>query len=100
MEAATLEALYNEYDPSEFIIITMQSENSVYETPSTDELMDWAETYGLSTPVVAEGSAIGDYVSGSYGIPYQVLLGPGMVILDNDGIVSESDIAASVEGSR
>lgn len=100
MEAAGLEALYDEYDPSEFIIITMHSENTDYETPSTEDLMDWAETYGLSTPVVAEASAVGDYVSGSYGIPYQILLGPGMVVLDSDGVVAESDIAASVEGSR
>ena len=64
------------------------AENYNYQTPTTSDLMDWANTYGITHPVVAD-SSFNEAVSylwanpnfnGSIGLPNMQLLSPGMVV--------------------
>lgn len=87
--------MYEEYADLGFIPITLLSENDNEETPSTGQLMGWAETYGLSHPVLADpnGSTIQRFVGGgSYGLPYQVMLAPGAKVAAIDITATGSSI--------
>lgn len=57
-------------------------ENNDSESPSVDELGEWADTYGLTMPVLADAgsSVLYTYASGSIGLPYTVLLDRGVVV--------------------
>jgi len=57
-------------------------ENNDSESPSVDDLTEWADTYGLTMPVLADAgsSVLYTYASGSIGLPYTVLLDRGVVV--------------------
>jgi hypothetical protein len=81
------------------VVITLMGENNASVTPSTEELMSWADTYGLSHPVVADPNwgVTTRFVTGSsIGLPAMHLLGPGAEVLIVNDWVSESDIVAAL----
>ena len=62
--------------------------------------MYWANTYGLSTPVLSDASGVSyNYEVDGY-IPSTSLLGPGMEILVIDGTISESDIDDAIASAQ
>ncbi len=66
--------------------------------PATEDLVTWAETYGLTMPVVAdEGSTLmWKYAAnegGSVGLPFTVVIDRGVVI---DSIASGTQVDAAV----
>lgn len=66
--------------------------------PSTEDLVTWADTYGLTMPVVAdEGSALmWQYAAdegGSVGLPFTVVIDRGVVI---ESIASGTQVETAV----
>lgn len=76
------------------MVIDMIIENNDGNTPSVDDLAWWADQYKVKIPVVAdEGEAVvAHYVSGSYGLPYKVLLDRGVVV-KKIGDATDADVA-------
>jgi peroxiredoxin len=68
-------------------------ENNDSETPSVEDLGEWADNYGLTMPVLAdEGeSVLYSYATGSIGLPYTVLLDRGVVV-DSVGSASVGEM--------
>lgn len=61
------------------------------------ELNEWADTYGLTIPVVSDpgSSVLYRYATGSIGLPYKVLIDRGVVV---DTIsASDSDLSALLD---
>ena len=78
------------------------AENSNYQTPSQSDLMDWANTYGITHPVVSD-SGFNEAVqylwanpqfTGTIGLPNMQLLSSGMVVEFSNSWPSESDIVS------
>jgi hypothetical protein len=75
------------------MVINAMAEDSDYETPDQADLETWAETYGLSIPVVADvGYGAGYNYGLSGGLPHTALIEPGMVI-NNMSYPTEEQIA-------
>ena len=78
MSAPELEALYQQYKDQGLIVITSMTGGAAVDT------LAWAETYGLTAPVVADAPA---NLAGEWGvsaIPSQHLIGRGGVILQTN----------------
>ena len=94
-EAPGLEALYQDYKDDGFIVITLLGENMAGNAPSEQDLEDWADSFGLHHPVVADPGyqVTTRYVDGgSIGLPAFHLIDTGGEIMIRDGSVSESHI--------
>ena len=89
-----MEELYQTYRDDGFIVVTLITENYDAETPSQDNLEEWAEEYGLTSPVLADGDEVAERYSerGELSLPSMTLIGPGAEVLIADGDVEESDI--------
>jgi hypothetical protein len=81
-EAGGLEAEYQERLPEGGMFWEVMIENMDSATPSQDELVEWADTYGLTMPVLADTgkSMFGSFAPGGGGLPYTVLVDRGMVV--------------------
>lgn len=94
-EAPELEALYQEYGPDGFIVITLYAENMTGGQPSPSDVQGWVDAFGLTHPVVADPyyDVLVRYISGYYiALPSMQLLAPGAEILQLDSLVSESQV--------
>ncbi len=80
-----------------FLEIMIENNDSV--TPSVDELGEWADTYGLTMPVLADQdeAVMYTYASGSIGLPYTVLLDRGVVV-ESVGSASVGDMDGLLGG--
>ncbi len=82
------------------MVITLLGENNAGATPSQDELMEWAEEFGLNHPVVAdEGlSVTARFVEGnSIGLPSMDLLAPDtMEVVIADSQLNEGDVTGNL----
>ena len=86
-EAASLEALYQEYKDDGFVVISLLAENNSGSTPSQSDLEDWADNYGSNHPLVADDgwSTTYAYASGSsIYLPTTHLIGPGAEVIAVD----------------
>ena len=93
-EAGGLEAEYQERLPEGGMFWEVMIENNESVTPSVEELGEWADTYGLTMPVLAdEGEQmLYSFATGSIGLPYTVLIDRGMVVTSvGSASVSEMD---------
>ncbi|NCG20743.1 MAG: hypothetical protein GWP91_17175 [Rhodobacterales bacterium] len=98
-EAPELEALYQRYEAEGFIVITMIGENLQSESPSQADLVEWADSLGLSHPVVADpGMATTfSFVEGnSVGLPSMTLIAAGGEILYADDWLGESEVSSNL----
>ena len=69
-------------------------ENMSGGTPTQAQLKDWAQTYDIQHPVVADAGwdvTVG-YAGYSFGLPSMHLLGPGLEVLARGTWVSEEQI--------
>lgn len=73
------------------MIISAWSETEQYELPNQEDLARWAETYGITTPVVADQDSSVYWRYGEGSLPDGALLGPGAVIL-NTGFIDDAMI--------
>jgi len=98
-EAVDLAQTYQQYADDGFIVITLLGEDSFGQTPDQGDLQEWANSFGIDHPVVADpGFSVGArFVSGSaLYLPSTSLLGPGAVVLERDSPVSTNDILSAL----
>ncbi len=64
------------------MVLEVMIENNAGTTPTVAELGDWADTYGLDMPVLADKNSqvLASYAQGSIGLPYIVVLDRGVVV--------------------
>lgn len=74
-------------------------ENNEEEIPSVEDLGEWAGTYGLTMPVLADAeSVVYQFTTGgSFGLPYTVLLDRGAVV-ESVGSASVGDMDSLLGG--
>jgi hypothetical protein len=75
-------------------VITLIGENLQGQTPDVAGLQQWAQTFGLTHPVVADpgwGVTV-DYAGYSFGLPSMHQLGAGAVVLRRGTWVSEQQV--------
>jgi len=79
------------------MIVSMWAETNEGTTPTAEELMELANQYGITAPVVADPNwTVSNRYEQDGGIPTQNLIGPGMEIILVDEWVSDSDIEAAL----
>lgn len=87
-EAATLESFYTDHKAQGLMVLEVYIEDEDSALPEQDDLVAWADTYGLSIPVVADpnGTNMYKYAAGmsSVGLPFSVLLDRGMEVVSTD----------------
>lgn len=76
----------------------MQGANNDSAEPSTEDLQEWVETYGLTHPVVNDYNYMEAFYGNGY-LPSMALLAPGAVIVGTGNSSSEFDIEAVLPGS-
>ena len=93
-EAGGLEGEYQDRIAAGGMFWEVIIENNESVTPSVEELGEWADTYGMTMPVLADdGSAmLYSYASGSVGLPYTMVIDRGMVIDGNVGTAPVSQM--------
>jgi hypothetical protein len=78
----------------------MFSSNNSGATPSQEDLETWANTYGLSTPVLSDAKGASYRFEVDNYIPTTSLLGPGMEVLIVDGQVTSAAIEEAIASGR
>lgn len=81
-EAGGLEAEYQERVDRGGMFLEIMIDTEDYEEPDQAWLKGWADTYGLTMPVLADtGDAVlYSYASGGIGLPYTMLIDRGVVV--------------------
>ena len=79
-------------------MITLLGENLASQPPTQAELAQWAATFGLNHPVVADPNwgVTGRFVSGSFGLPAMHLLGAGAQVLQRQTFIDENEVIAAL----
>ena len=98
-EAGEIASWYDSYASQGLMVITLLGENEYGSTPSQADLQNWAYSFGIDHPVVADsGWAITSrYVtSSSIYLPTMHLLGPGAEVLAADTFLSESQVVSAL----
>lgn len=87
---------YETYD--NFIAIYLVGENNMGGAPSTSTLEAYADGHGWTYPVVADPGYAYYYpfVTGTFYLPSQTMLGPGLEILMTDGTPSANMIESNL----
>lgn len=99
-EARSLEGIYQTYKDQNFMTISAWSQDDSPERslPTTEQLMAFANSHGITTPVVADPEMGVYYRYGTGGLPQTILLGPGAEILQI-GSISTADIEAALDAA-
>ena len=98
-EAPGLEALYQQYKNDGFIVITLLGETNSGATPTQADLEQWANSMGITHPVVADTNFMvtSSFVTGNtIGLPSMDLIGAGGEILYTDSWISEGQISSNL----
>ena len=78
--------------------IYLIAEDNEYNATTTEDASDWANTFGLTFPVLADsGWSIGNRFELDNYIPSYTLIGPGMEVVEVDGDISDADIEALLD---
>lgn len=99
-EAPVLQAFFEERQADGFMAVTVYMENADSSSPTLEETKEWAETYGLTFPVLLDDGVYGPFASatgqGTIGLPLMVLVDRGVVVTMNQG-ATEEDVLALLE---
>jgi hypothetical protein len=97
-EARALEGTFQAYKDQNFMTISAWGEDDSPErtTPTTEQLMAWANQFGITSPVVADPNLGVYHRYGTGGLPQTILLGPGAEVLKL-GTITTADIEAAIE---
>lgn len=97
-EAQHLEELYQEHKDQGLFPMTVSAYGMSGDTAVLEDLQDWAQTYGLTTPVLADPGfdATIDYMAQGNGLPHRVLIDPGLVVRFI-GVYSDEEIVEALE---
>lgn len=79
-------------------MITLLFQNMSGGTPTTDELALWADTYGITHPVVADANlgVTSRYTSGTISLPSMHQIGAGAEVLQTQTYLFAGDIEAAL----
>ena len=85
--------------------MTLIAENNAGETPSLEDLQEWANSYNITHPVLADSGFAEtlNYLradpsfTGSIGLPTKQLLAPGMIVNMVDEQVQRVDVESLIE---
>jgi peroxiredoxin len=94
-EAGEIQGWYSAYASQGLMVITLLGENEYGSTPSTSDLTNWKNSFGIGHPVIADSGwgITSRYVtSSSIYLPTMHLIGPGAEVLATDTFLSESQI--------
>jgi thiol-disulfide isomerase/thioredoxin len=73
-----------DYGEQGFVLLAIMEENTQGRAPGADDIQDWADSYGLTHPVLAdEGYSQGSYVVAGY---------PTLVVIDRDMTIAHEDL--------
>lgn len=79
-------------------MIYLIAEDNESNATDTADAKDWADTHGLTFPVLADaGWTVGNRFELDNYIPTYSLLGPGLEVLIKDGSITDADIEAALE---
>jgi peroxiredoxin len=98
-EAGELAGLYRQYEDQGLMVITLLGEDYGGRTPDQGDLQDWANSFGIDHPVVADPgfSVASRFVTGgTLYLPSTSLLGEGAVVLLRDRALSTNDIVSAL----
>jgi peroxiredoxin len=93
-EAAGFQELYEDYEEQGFIVITLLSETATNATPAVADLQLWADTYGITHPVLRDGrsSVTNSFVPDAQVVlPANHMLKKGMEV----SFVAQAEVLAS-----
>jgi peroxiredoxin len=94
-EAPNLEGWFKKFEDKGFIVITLLGQNLAGGTPTKQELGEWADTFGLTHPVVADPGwgVTGRFVDGTtINLPAMHQMAAGMEVLRRDTVVGEDQV--------
>ncbi len=96
-----MEALYQEHKDEGLMIVTLLMENYDKEPPSQSELVEWAEQYEQTFPVLSDAPRVADRFTerGEVSLPSHSVIGPGAEVLVADGNVTEEEILGLLESA-
>lgn len=101
-EAPEFESYYEEHADAGFMALTVYMENTDYSDPTLDEAQTWADTYGLTFPVLLDDGTIYNSFAtatgeSTIGLPLMVLLDRGLVVQLSEGATTD-DATALLDG--
>ena len=82
--AQTVETTSQEYADQDFIYLTILSQNLEKEVPSSNELQEWADAFGISAPVLADGEGYTAQVVTDDAFPQVMVLDRDMTVYDSE----------------
>lgn len=92
-----METTYQKFKDQNFLAIYLIAEDAESNATTTEDAAVWADTYGLTFPVLADANwEVGNRFEVDYGIASYSLLGPGMEVLIKDGSVTDEAIEAAI----
>lgn len=94
-EASVLGSWYNNFEDQGLMVITLLGEDMSYNAPDQTDLREWAESYGLNHPVVADPGfgTSARFIDGKYiYLPSTTLLGADAEVLLRDSAISSSTL--------
>lgn len=94
-EAPDMQRTYQQYEDQGFLVITLLGEDLSGRAPNQADLQDWANSFGLTHPVLSDGgwNVTGRFLrSQSFSIPTMTLIGEGSEVLLRDTWVSDTQI--------
>ncbi len=96
-----MEEAYQKFKDQNFLAVYLIAEDIEYNATTTEDAAVWADTHGLTFPVLADANwEVGNRFEVGNGIPSYSLLGPGMEVLIKDGTVTDADIEAAIAGGE
>ena len=92
--AAKLEAKYQKYKDRGFVTLSLLIQNTARKVPTQADLQAWAKTYGLTTPVLNDGSktVYNQVWPGAGAIPQMALIKPDGTLYSTKMNPPDSDI--------
>ena len=97
--ASEVQATWEDYQSHGFQYITMMPENLSNSVPTTEELMGWAEDFGIEQPVLGDGSGHSYEIAGSpASYPQVVIIDRDLtVVIPHVSPVDDANIRAAIE---
>lgn len=93
-EAPELQAFFEEHEDEGFMAVTTYMENVDRSAPTLDEVQLWADTFGLTFPVLLDDQGFYNGFAqatgqSSIGLPLMVLIDRGMVVAMSQGATTD-----------
>ncbi len=85
--------MYDLYRDRGLIVLSL-----LYDISTGEQAMTWAESHGLTHPVLVDAPNVGARFERDWAVPSFTLIGPGAEILVLDGTITTEEIEAHLPG--